>query len=155
MSAPKGNNFAKGNRGGPGRTPIYSGKLLPIAKGMCEDGATEYEIADRLGISTRTLRWWRHEHKEFSAAMTLGREAMVERAKSSLYHRAVGYSYESEKVQIFSRWLHSSSADHRARPARYDGRSQVLERLDPETWRERTETKTSTRSLGPSSSRRA
>ncbi len=95
--APKGNKNALGNRGG-GRKPIYSAKLLPIVLGMASDGATDFEIAGRLGISKETLRWWRWEHVEFANAMKVGREAMVERAKASLFHRAVGYSFRSEKV---------------------------------------------------------
>lgn len=98
MSAPRGNQNAKGNRGGTGRPPVYSEKLLPIVQGMVSDGATEFEIAKRLGVSYNTLRWWRAEHVEFSNAMKLGREAMVARVKSSLYHRAVGYNYNAEKI---------------------------------------------------------
>ena len=93
----KGNRNAKGNRGG-GRKPIYSEKLLPIVQGMASDGATDFEIASRLGVSKETLRWWRWEHIEFSNAMKVGRDAMVERAKASLFHRAVGYSFPTEKV---------------------------------------------------------
>jgi uncharacterized protein YjcR len=77
MPAPKGNQFAIGNRGGPGRKPIYSAKLLPIVKGMCEDGATDYEIAERLGISKETLRSWRFRYEEFRNAMTLGRQGCL------------------------------------------------------------------------------
>ena len=81
-----------------GRKPVYSGKLLPIVRGMASDGATDFEIASRLGVSKETLRWWRWEHIEFSNAMRVGRDAMVERANASLFHRAVGYSFRSEKV---------------------------------------------------------
>ena len=102
MPAPKGNQFAKGNRGGLGRKPIYSAKLLPIVKGMCEDGATDYEIAKRLSISKETLRSWRFRYEEFRNAMTLGRQGMLERVKSAYFSRAVGYTYESEKVQILA-----------------------------------------------------
>ena len=95
--APKGNKNAVGNCGG-GRRPVYSDKLLPIVEGMASDGATDFEIASRLGISKETLRWWRYEHIEFAHAMRLGREIMVARVKESLYHRAVGYSFNSEKL---------------------------------------------------------
>ena len=95
--APKCNETL-GATAAAGRTPIYSEKLLPIVQGMASDGATDLEIADRLGISKETLRWWRRERIEFANAMKVGREAMVERAKASLFHRAVGYSFRSEKV---------------------------------------------------------
>ena len=77
---------------------MYRSHLLPIVQGMASDGATDFEIAARLGISKETLRWWRWEHIEFANAMKVGREAMVERAKASLFHRAIGYSFPSEKV---------------------------------------------------------
>jgi hypothetical protein len=112
--APRGNRNAEGNRGG-GRKPIYSVKLLPIVEGMASDGATDFEIASRLGISKETSRWWRWEHIEFANAMNVGRGAMVERAKASLFHRAIGYSFPSEKV--FQSQGHPRP-NHRAHPAR-------------------------------------
>jgi transposase-like protein len=66
--------------GGTGRPPVYNARIPNIVRGFRERGATEHEIADILGISDRTLRQWRAQHIEFSAALNVSNEAMVKRA---------------------------------------------------------------------------
>jgi hypothetical protein len=90
MPAPKGNRNAKGNRGGPGRTPVYSERLIPIVRTMALYGASDEEIADAIGISRETLRWWRHEHIEFANGTRVTDEEMAEAARTSLFRRAMG-----------------------------------------------------------------
>jgi hypothetical protein len=141
MPAPKGNQFAKRNRGGPGRTPIYSTKLLPIVKGMCEDGATDYEIAERLGISKETLRSWRFRYEEFRNAMTLGRQGMLERVKSAYFSRAVGYTYKSEKVQILANGTVVRTPIVEHVPPDTGAAWNLMKNLEPNAWRDKNETK--------------
>ena len=97
MPAPKGNQHAKGNRGG-GRPTLYSPRYPKIVQGLCELGATDREIADKLDISVSTLNSWRATHVEFSDALTVGKEKADERVARALFNRAVGYSFDSEKV---------------------------------------------------------
>ena len=98
MPAPQGNKNAKGNRGGPGRTPVYSEKLIPVVRAMALYGASDQEIADAIGISRETLRWWRHEHVEFANGIRITDDEMAEAARSSLFRRAMGFTYKSDKV---------------------------------------------------------
>jgi hypothetical protein len=137
MPAPKGNRNAKGNRGGPGRPPVYSARIPGIVCGLRERGGTEREIAAVLGISDRTLRRWAAEHIEFSSALSVSNETMVKRARESLFERAAGYSYESEKVfQFQGEIIRAKTIEHV--PPDATAALRILERLDPDTWRERT-----------------
>ena len=97
MAAPKGNRFAKGNPGG-GRPSSYGPSAIRIAESMCKLGATDVEVADALGIGVRTLYEWKAAHKEFSAALKSAKDVADERVERSLYHRAVGYTFDSVKI---------------------------------------------------------
>lgn len=99
MAAPKGNKFARGNRGG-GRPTLYKAKYAEIARRMCEQGATRADLADRFGVTINTVMAWQYEHQEFSDSCKQGREAADERVEQSFYERAVGYTYDSEKILV-------------------------------------------------------
>ena len=83
------------------RPSKYDAKFPEQARKLCLLGATDLEIADFFGIGTTTLYRWKSEHPEFREAL---KEAKVEadsRVEESLYHRAVGYSHDAEKVFQF------------------------------------------------------
>jgi hypothetical protein len=101
MGAPKGNQFAKGNPGG-GRPSSYDKKFVKIAESLCRLGATDLEVADTLGIAVNTLYSWKAHHKEFSDALKNAKDSADDRVERSLYQRAVGYTFESEKIAINS-----------------------------------------------------
>lgn len=63
-------------------------------------GLTEAEIGSMFGVSIMTLWRWRASHPEFAEAFKLGREAASQRIVSSMFHRAVGYTYPSEKIVV-------------------------------------------------------
>ena len=100
MGAPKGNKFAKGNRGG-GRPTLYQSNYAEIARRMCAQGATRADLANRFGVTINTVVAWQLEHQEFSDSCKQGREAADERVQQTFYERAVGYTYESEKSLWF------------------------------------------------------
>jgi hypothetical protein len=97
MGAPRKNKFAKGNRGG-GRPSLYKPKYAEIARRMCTQGATRSELADRFGVTINTIVAWQLEHQEFSDSCKQGRDAADDRVQQSFYERAVGYTYDSEKI---------------------------------------------------------
>ncbi|HKI60714.1 MAG TPA: hypothetical protein VKA31_00325 [Mariprofundaceae bacterium] len=100
MPAPKGNKNAVGNKGG-GRKSSYQKQFAKVAQKMCELGATDREIAEALGIAEPTLHGWRAKHVEFSEALKAGKTPADDRVERSLYHKAVGYTFASEKVFQF------------------------------------------------------
>ena len=65
---------------------------------MCAQGATRADLADRFGVTINTIVAWQLEHQEFSASCKQGRDAADDRVEQSFYERAVGYTYDGEKL---------------------------------------------------------
>lgn len=84
-----------------GRPPGYKPEYATKAALLCEHGFTEKELADFLDVSTATITIWKGKYPDFLAALKTGKSASDERVERSLYNRAVGYSFESEKVFQF------------------------------------------------------
>lgn len=68
------------------------------ARLMAGLGATILEIADAIGHDYATLMRWARTHPEFLEALKLGQEEATDRVERALFHRAIGYSYDSEKI---------------------------------------------------------
>lgn len=97
MAAPKGNQYAKGNKGG-GRPSSYSDKYPSIAAAMCKLGATDAELAAALDVDVTTLNRWKVQHKDFSQALKADKAVADDRVERSLYQRAMGYEHEAVKI---------------------------------------------------------
>jgi hypothetical protein len=83
---------------GKGRPVVYSPALAEQAAKYCQLGATDFEIGQLLGVDTATIYRWKNTYPDFCEALLAGKEKADERVVRSLFHRAVGYSFESEKV---------------------------------------------------------
>lgn len=81
-----------------GRPKEFKPAFCQKAHAMAQAGATDREIAQALDIADRTLYRWRHDFPEFCQALTLGKDSADQRVENSLYHRAVGYSFDSVKI---------------------------------------------------------
>ena len=79
-------------------------KYLPTfarqARKFAELGATQAEIADAFDVSHRTLTSWMNTYPEFNEAVRVGAIPADERAASSLYLRAIGFSKIIEKETL-------------------------------------------------------
>ena len=64
-------------------------------------GATDAEMADFFDVAISTFYRWKNEFPEFSEALKTAKASADERVERSLYHRAVGYTFDSEKVFQF------------------------------------------------------
>src|SRR5690606_33065042 len=84
-----------------GRPKSYKPEFAKQASKLCELGSTDKELADFFEVDTSTIYRWRNEYDEFCEAVIVGKERSDERVERSLYNRAVGYTYESEKVFQF------------------------------------------------------
>lgn len=98
MPAPKGNDYAKGNKGGVGGPEVWDEKNIPIAQAMAELGATNTEIGKALGVAESTIRYWQGKHKDFAAALKLGKDKSDDRVERSLFERAMGYTHAEDKI---------------------------------------------------------
>lgn len=81
-----------------GRPTKYESEYDAQAAKLCELGATDMELADFFNVSLSTLHLWKLKHPSFSDSLKVGKDKADERVKRSLYNRAVGYTYESEKI---------------------------------------------------------
>ena len=82
----------------PGRPSIYQPEFAEQAEKLCRLGATDMELADFFGVTTQTIHQWRNTREDFTEAVMAGKRHADERVVRSLYNRAVGYTFESEKV---------------------------------------------------------
>lgn len=55
-------------------------------------------MADFFGITESTLTNWKHTQDGFLASLKLGKEQADARVEQSLYRRATGYTFDSEKL---------------------------------------------------------
>lgn len=81
-----------------GRPTDYEPDFCQRAANLCAKGATDFEVAEDLGVCVRTLYRWKAEYPEFCQALKVGKEAADERVELSLFHRAVGYSHRAVKI---------------------------------------------------------
>jgi hypothetical protein len=101
MPAPKGNQNAKGNKGG-GAPTKYEPKFAKMAEKACQAGFTDLELADLLGVSVRTINAWKVVHLEFAAALKVGKAVADERVERSLFARANGYEHDEVDIRVVS-----------------------------------------------------
>lgn len=83
-----------------GRPTEYKPEYAEQAAKLCALGATDFELANFFEVNTATIYRWRNVHPEFCEAVTCGKEKADERVARALYNRAVGYTFESEKIQV-------------------------------------------------------
>lgn len=81
-----------------GRPSAYRKEFAKQAAKLCDLGATDIELAEFFEVSVRTIHMWKEKHPEFLHSIKAGKDHADERVIRSLYQRAVGYSFESEKV---------------------------------------------------------
>jgi hypothetical protein len=62
-----------------------------------QNGATEKQIADNLGISQATWCKYKVENVEFTELVKKGRESLVTQLRGALVKRAMGFEYTEKK----------------------------------------------------------
>jgi len=81
-----------------GRPTSFKPEYVTQAAKLCQLGATDRELADFFEVTESTIHLWKIKHPEFSESLKLGKESADARVEQSLYRRAVGYSFDSEKI---------------------------------------------------------
>ena len=81
-----------------GRPSSYKDEYAEQARKLCMLGATDEDLAEFFEVSYRTIYRWQISHDEFCQALKAGKEHADERVERSLYHKAVGYTYDSVKI---------------------------------------------------------
>jgi hypothetical protein len=83
---------------GRGRPTKYTPFFARQAAKLARRGLTRFEIAELLEIDRVTLWRWEVAYPDFCNALRAQANVANDRVKRSLYERAVGYSFESEKI---------------------------------------------------------
>jgi hypothetical protein len=65
---------------------------------MTRLGATDADLAEAFDVSVVTIDSWKIRYPEFLGPLKAGKEEADKRVEHSLYQRAVGYSFNSEKI---------------------------------------------------------
>jgi hypothetical protein len=147
MPAPKGNQNAKGNRGG--RPTLYKPAYAAQAAKACQAGFTDQELADLFGVAVSTISAWKAEHVEFSDALKAGKAEADDRVERALYHRAIGYSHSVEKPMVVDKAVRIVTYTARMPP---DTTACIfwLKNRNPEEWRDKTQVEPSWAGKKPS-----
>lgn len=73
---------------------------LMLLECWSRDGYTYQDIADKIGITTRTLSMWREKHPEINEALNKGREIVDYKVENALLKAALGYKAKETRVVI-------------------------------------------------------
>ncbi len=77
-----------------GRPTEYDPSYDERATELCSAGATDDQLAEEFGVSTRTINRWKVAHPSFRHALKDAKDVADERVKRSLYHQSLGVEYE-------------------------------------------------------------
>lgn len=91
---------AKTTKNPGGRPTDYDPDYARQAEVLCERGMTDEDLAEVFNVTRRTVANWKLRHPEFGEACKLGKDAFDDRVELALAERAIGYTYDSEKVLV-------------------------------------------------------
>jgi transposase-like protein len=66
---------------------------LILIEAWARDGLTDEQIANNLGISPRTLYYYKNKYPQFLQALKRGKEVVDVEVENALLKKALGYSY--------------------------------------------------------------
>ena len=72
-----------------------------MAEKLCALGATNVDLADFFDVDIRTVERWASTYLEFCRAIKIGKAETDDRVERSLLQRALGYTYDAEKVFMY------------------------------------------------------
>jgi hypothetical protein len=107
-------------------------KILELA----EEGKTEEQIAEIIGIHVNTLRNWKGKHPTFLWALKESKGVADDLVEASLFQRAIGYTHPEEKVFCHLGQLVKHQGQKHIPP---DVTAQIfwLKNRRPDEWREK------------------
>jgi transcriptional regulator with XRE-family HTH domain len=81
-----------------GRPTDYKPEYNKQAYRLCLLGATNADLAEALEVSISTIEDWLRDKPSFSRSVKRGKKHADARVAKSLYHRAIGYSHQEDKI---------------------------------------------------------
>lgn len=83
---------------GRGRPTDYKPEYAERAFQYALLGATDEQMAEFFGVTFQTINNWKTRHIDFFEALSGGKEKADAQVLHSLYKKAIGYSYETERI---------------------------------------------------------
>jgi len=121
-----------------GRKSSFNEAIRATILRPIEEGKTEAEIAEVVGVSRTTLTNWKGKHPEFQYAVREARQVADALVEAALFGRAVGYSHPETKV-----FIHEGCPVTEEITKHYPPDTQAamfwLRNRQPERWKEKTE----------------
>ena len=100
MTAPKGNQYALGNKGG--RPTKYKAEYAETAQKLCARlGFTDEQLADWFDVTVSTIHLWRLNHVEFSEACRAGKGETDDLVERSTVQHITGYYVTVDEMDRF------------------------------------------------------
>jgi hypothetical protein len=81
-----------------GRPSLYRPEYAEKAKELCNNGATDAELADYFEVSITAIKSWKSVHPAFHTALKAGKDIADDRVERSLYEKATGYTFDAVKI---------------------------------------------------------
>lgn len=123
-----------------GRPTKYKPGFAKKAQILCENGATDADLADFFKVTTRTIQNWASVHPEFFLSLKNAKAVADGRVERALYQKAVGFEHDTIKIMQYE-----------GNPVIVPYREKVapdttacifwLKNRDPKNWRDKTEVK--------------
>ena len=96
-----------------GRPSKFKPEFVDQARKLAELGATDREIADFFDVTEVTINRWKATNAEFCSSIKVGKQAADDRVEQSLYRKATGYSFDSEKIfQYEGEVIRAATVEH-------------------------------------------
>lgn len=122
-----------------GRPDEYDPRLLDSVRYLAWAGATDFEIAEAIGVSVVTLIKWQAAHPDFVKALNSARDGYDDRIERTLAARAMGYRYEAEKIHVSSEGVVTRVPYVHHEPPNVTAMIFWLKNRRPHRWREQTD----------------
>jgi hypothetical protein len=121
--------------GKAGRKSKYNKEISAKMTSLAREGKTDVQIAEIVGISPRTLAYWKTNFPEFLQALNGAKKQADNIVELSLYRRATGYYHPEEKVFFFQGRVHRVETMKHYPP---DTSAMIfwLKNRQPATWRD-------------------
>lgn len=84
----------------PSKYKTHVEPRLEEVKDWVRNGATDEEVAKRLGINPDTLYSYKKEFSEFSESLKKGKDYIDAEVENALLKRALGYSYKETTQEV-------------------------------------------------------
>lgn len=93
-------SFAK-TKGGLGYDDWITPERLLLVSGWCKEGCTNKMLAEKMGISLKTLYVWQNKSAELKEAIREGKDVTDFKVENALLKAALGYEYTEVKTTLF------------------------------------------------------